>query len=67
MTFDYCQFGAKWKKSTQVLAYNNKAFNVTLSRRCKVTVVEKGTICSRTGERLETLTGFVSDKDWGQY
>ena len=43
--FDYCQFGEKWQKSTQILAFNNKAFGGGLSRRCTPRKEGQETMC----------------------
>ena len=58
--FDYCQFGEPWNKPTQILAANNRKFNCSLSRRCKMTWDDKGnSTCSRAGLPHEKLKGFT--------
>ncbi len=65
--FDYCQYGMPWKKSTSVLAYNNKHFNNGISATCRETWKASRSICSRSGTFHETLSGFVGNKSKGQY
>ena len=57
--FDYCQFGERWMKPTQIMAFNNKDFNPSTGRRCKREWLDKTSICSKTGSAHEVLSGLV--------
>ena len=57
--FDYCQFGLPWMKPTQILAYNNRDFNVSIGCRCAPKWKNGVCLCSRTGQPHEELKGLV--------
>ena len=57
LIFDYCQFGEDWQKPTQVLAFNNKAFNISLSRKCQPTKSGGETLSSRSSKPYVVLKG----------
>ena len=54
-------------KPTQVLAFNNSAFNGRLARRCQPTWEGKTSICSKSKRPHVSLKGFVDDKTRGQF
>ena len=56
--YDYCQLGMDWKKPTRVLSVGNSKLHTGCITNCKTVWSDGLSICSRTGQPHETLSGL---------